>query len=365
MVVHGLEHVPPRRESRVVDSARQVEVLHAEAAVGRVAAEAEGGEGRAQVAGARVDIRLARNAHIRRQIVSGTVLVRDHASEARVNESGTGSISREHVVRAALVRRLAVRHRADDRQLVGNLSGLGERLAELLPVDLRGDRGDLTAVLDRRVRLRVERLLVGDAAWQEDMDDRVGPGLDGFVALLIAASAEPEVVAQGQPEPHRSDCEEVASIDHRAQLTVRHGVSPDTGKRKAVRRGIAATSRQVVGRASAPMGGRGDRLNRYLASGTSRWAIHLGGRESPSKSPDRLAVPEIPGRGLLPRRSEGSGAPGGWDRFVEQSCNAALLLRLSRSHRWRFLSRNDFFMRDTMVSCMHPMFYHRESLCQE
>ena len=46
-------------------------------------------------------------------------------------ERRAGAVAREHVVRAALVGRLAVRHRADDRQLVGDLGGLRQRLAEL------------------------------------------------------------------------------------------------------------------------------------------------------------------------------------------------------------------------------------------
>ena len=81
--VDRVEDRPPGGEPRLVDPARQVQVLHLEARVGRVAAQAERRERRAQVARARVDVGLVGNADVRRQVVLRAVFVRDHAPHAR------------------------------------------------------------------------------------------------------------------------------------------------------------------------------------------------------------------------------------------------------------------------------------------
>ena len=84
-----------------------------------------------QVAGAGVVVRLVGDADIRRQVVARAELVGDDAAHAGEGEGRAGPVAGEHVVRAALVGGLAVRHRADDGDLVGDLGGLGEALAEL------------------------------------------------------------------------------------------------------------------------------------------------------------------------------------------------------------------------------------------
>ena len=59
----------------------------------------------------------------------------------------------------------------------------------------------LAAILDRGVRLGIERFLVGHAARQEDVNDALGLGLDEVVVLLLGLGlAQAEEVGQRQPQ---------------------------------------------------------------------------------------------------------------------------------------------------------------------
>ena len=91
-------------------------------------------------------------------------------------EGRAGPVAGEHVVRAALVGGLAVRHRAADGDLVGDLGRVLEQFVEEHAVELGRDRAQLAAVLDRGERLGIEGVLMGHAAGQEDVDDRLGRG---------------------------------------------------------------------------------------------------------------------------------------------------------------------------------------------
>ena len=71
------------------------------------------------------------------------------------------------------------------------------------PSILVGIVAQLAAILDRRVGLGVERLLVGDAARQEDVDDRVGLGRDRRVVLQLGPGLEPEEVGQASGRSRR------------------------------------------------------------------------------------------------------------------------------------------------------------------
>src|SRR5207237_4193127 len=74
---------------------------------------------------------------------------------------------------------------ADDRHPVHPLRELRENLADLNPRDVGGDRLELAADLAGRIRLQVPHVLVGRAAGEEDVDDRlvgVPPAGGGFGA---------------------------------------------------------------------------------------------------------------------------------------------------------------------------------------
>jgi hypothetical protein len=106
-----------------------------------------------------------------------------------------GLVAGEHIVRAALVSRFAMRHRADDGDLVGDLRRLRQRFAKHFARRLGGDRPHVATIFQRRVRLRIERLLMGDAAGQVDMNHTLGLGLEELIVLLFGAGfAEAEVV---------------------------------------------------------------------------------------------------------------------------------------------------------------------------
>jgi len=120
--------------------------------------------------------------------------------------AGLGTIAGEHVVRATLVGRLAVSHRANHRELVGKLGCLGKCLAESLTLDLGGDRAHVAPVLDRCEWFGIECFLVRDPAGKEDMDHRVGLGRDRGVALEVRSGLEPQNVGQGQSaQTNRAD----------------------------------------------------------------------------------------------------------------------------------------------------------------
>jgi hypothetical protein len=111
------------------------------------------------------------------------------------------------------VRRFAVRHRADDGELVRHLRRLLEHFAEDFPRQLRLHRAQGAAVLDGGQGFRIERLLCRHAARQEDVNDRLGrPFLAGVILDFGPGGlgAEAEVIAEGHPHAaDQADVEEV------------------------------------------------------------------------------------------------------------------------------------------------------------
>ena len=87
----------------------------------------------------------------------------DNRPEARIRQRRRRLVAGEHVVRAALVGRLAVRERSDHSELVGDARQTGNRLAKYIP-SLGLDRLHLSAILKRTVRLGIESFLVGNPA---------------------------------------------------------------------------------------------------------------------------------------------------------------------------------------------------------
>ena len=183
IIVDRIENPPPPAEAAVGHAAGKLQVLHREAGVRRVAPQAERRERGAQVAGPGVFVRHAGNADVLRQIVLRRKFVRHDAAHAGKGERRARLVAGEHVVRAALVRRFAVSHRAAKRDLVAHFGRLHEMLVEHDPIDVRRDRAHRSAVLDRRVRLGVERFLMRSAARQEDEDNRLGLSLLALVVL--------------------------------------------------------------------------------------------------------------------------------------------------------------------------------------
>ena len=221
--VDRVEDGPAGGEPRLVDAARQVQVLHLKTGIGRISSQAERRERRAQVARARIHVGLIGNADVRRQIVFGTELMGDHAPHAGILERRAGAITREHVVRAPLVRGLAMGHRANHRQLVGELGGLGKRLTEPFALNLARDRAHVAAVLDGSERFGIKRFLVGDPAGEEDVNHRVGFGRDRRVILEVRPGLEPQDVGQRQStQADRADRQETSTIHGFRETAVCH-----------------------------------------------------------------------------------------------------------------------------------------------
>jgi hypothetical protein len=117
------------------------------------------------------------------------------------------------------VGRFTMRERADDRELVGDLGRLRQGFAEHFAGDLGRDDPHLAAVFDRRVRLGIERFLMGDAAGQEDVDHALGLGRNEVVVLLLGLGVlHAEVIAEREPQSgQRADRKETTTVDVRAQ----------------------------------------------------------------------------------------------------------------------------------------------------
>ena len=174
VIVHRIEHASARSEALVVDIAWQVEVLHGEIAVGRVASQRERRIGTAEIARAGEVGGHAGDAHIGRQVIAWPELVANNAAHAWENKCRIGAIASEHVVGATLMGGLTMGHGPTDSDFVGDLCGLLEMLAQLDAFNLAVDPTHFTPVINGSQRLGIEAVLVGHSTWQEDMNERFG-----------------------------------------------------------------------------------------------------------------------------------------------------------------------------------------------
>ena len=117
------------------------------------------------------------------------------------SRAGDGPVAGEHVVGAAFVGGLAVGHRADDGDLVGDLGGFLQVLAELDARDRGVDGAEGAAVFGGGEGFRVEGFLVGHAAGQEDVDDALATPFVGVVDFLVAAGLGAQELGQVSPRP--------------------------------------------------------------------------------------------------------------------------------------------------------------------
>ena len=128
------------------------------------------------------------------------------------SSAGRRAVAGEHVVRAALVGGLAVGHRADERDLVGDLRGFLHELAELDAGDFRVDGSERPAVFGGGEGLGIEGFLVGEAAGEEDVDDALGDGVVLAVGLGVAERLVAEELRQREADAaEQADVEELAA----------------------------------------------------------------------------------------------------------------------------------------------------------
>ena len=110
-------------------------------------------------------------------------------TDAWEHHSRVRTDARHHVVRTTLVRRLAMGHGANDRQLVRHLGGVLKVLREpLTGVGLH--RAQRTAIFGRREIFRIPCLLMGRAAGQINIDDVLGLAglaLLGYVTPILTS----------------------------------------------------------------------------------------------------------------------------------------------------------------------------------
>ena len=179
MIVHGLQQVAAAVEALVIDVLRRGEIAHGEVSIRRIAAEREGTEGAAHVAAALLRRDDAGDDDVGRQVVPAALLMADDGAEAGKLDRRAGSVAGEHVVSAALVRRLAMRDGADHRDLVEDLGDVREALADILAGDAF-DRCKRATIFRRGEGFRVPGLMLRHAAGQVDVNDGGGDGLEGF-----------------------------------------------------------------------------------------------------------------------------------------------------------------------------------------
>jgi hypothetical protein len=130
-------------------------------------------------------------------------------------------------VRAALVRRFAVRHRAHDRELVRDLCGVFQQFVENDAIEFGRHGSEWAAIFDGRERLWIEAFLRGDSTRQKDVDDRIRRR---FLRLLRGASAEK--ITERKPEStDQSHVKKIAAGNTTGTAKVRRVIGPRHGSR--------------------------------------------------------------------------------------------------------------------------------------
>ncbi len=97
--------------------------------------------------------------------------MRHHGAETWIEQRGARLIAGEHVVRAALVGGLAVRHRAADRDLVRNLGGVLQMFVDPHAGDVRFNAAEWAAIFDGGEWLGIPAFLVRHATGHENVND--------------------------------------------------------------------------------------------------------------------------------------------------------------------------------------------------
>ena len=129
-----------------------------------------------------------------------------------------GLVSRQRVIGGRVVDDGPMADRADHRHGVHDSGHPRQQLAHRQARHARGDRLELAAQLGRRVRLHVERVLLGDAAELVKEDHRLGPHLQARLRL------GPQGGRQAQPQCSQGpDLEHLPAREHR---TIEVGTSP-------------------------------------------------------------------------------------------------------------------------------------------
>ena len=211
VLVHGGEESATAVKASGVDVLRRGEVADGEIGIRRIAAEGEGAVGAAHVTAALLRGDDRRDGDVRRQIVPAALLVGDDGAKAGKLDRGAGAVAGEHVVRAAFMRRLAMRDGADERHLVEDLGDAGELLADILTSDAF-DGAEGAAILGGGEGFGVPRFMLGHATGQIDVYHRLGHRFeighirDGVPCLSL------EEFRQGEAESgHGTDLEEITA----------------------------------------------------------------------------------------------------------------------------------------------------------
>ena len=210
---HLLLHQFPRLLAAVEPVERDAfgnrEVADLETLVFRIGVEFERAVGAAHEAGATDEPRHARDRDERRQVAPRAELVRDDRAHRGVVDHGGRRVALKEVVgRQTVVGNLA--HDAPhDRHLVDDLGGLRQVFTQDVAT-LRLQDAERTAILRRRLRLRVERLVVGKAAGEMKLDHaeslrgslHTGASLSGKCcrASRFTTGFEPQQVAERQSQ---------------------------------------------------------------------------------------------------------------------------------------------------------------------
>ena len=184
------------------------EVADLEPLVFRIGVELERTVGAAHEASATDEPRHARDRDERRQVATRAEFVGDDRPHRRVVDHGGRRVALEEVVgRQAVVGNLAD-DTPHDRDLVEDLGGLRQVFTEDVAA-LRLQDAERPAILRRRLRLRVERLVVRKAAGEMELDH--AEGLRGSLhtgarlrgkcrRASLTAGFEPQQIAERQSE---------------------------------------------------------------------------------------------------------------------------------------------------------------------
>src|SRR5262249_21628025 len=116
-------------------------------------------------------IRLRGNANVRRQIIAGTQFMRNDAADAWILDRRARPPAGEHIMGAAIVISLSMRHGADDADFVSDSGRLLERLGKINTVEPGLHRPERATIFNRRQQLWIERFLGRNSSRQENVND--------------------------------------------------------------------------------------------------------------------------------------------------------------------------------------------------
>ena len=143
-----------------------------------------------------------------------------------------GLVSRQRVIGGRVVEGGPMADRADHRHGIHDLGHPRQQLAHRQARHARGNRLELAAQLGRRVRLHVERVLLGDAAELVKEDHRLGPHLQARLCLGPQGGRQAQAQCSQGPDLEHPPAREHRTIEVGTRPGSWHSGFPGSGQER-------------------------------------------------------------------------------------------------------------------------------------